>query len=109
MRTTHDKQIERQIGDSAIRVDTPMVTGANVSIWIPVGVAVTVWVLHIANATITCGIWGVNIFSDGPDIVASRASGFIDHGAEDIAQCFVQSYTERTKEVEKEKAGPKSS
>jgi hypothetical protein len=95
MRTTHDKQMERKICDSAIPVNTSSVTLAHVSSWIPVKVIIAGWVRHIANATIACGPWGVNVFSDGPDIGTCRASGSIDQGAEDIAHCFVQSYNQK--------------
>jgi hypothetical protein len=92
MNTTHDKQMERKICDSAVPVDTSLVTASSVSSWIPVIMVFAGRVRHVANTTIAFGPWGVNVFSDGPDVVSSRASGSIDHGAEDIAHRFVQSY-----------------
>ena len=89
MGTTHDKEIERKIGDSAVPVYTSIVTGASVSIWIPVIVTSTVRVVHIPEC-VTCGSRRVNIFSNFPNIFASLARVLIDEGTKDVAQSLVE-------------------
>ena len=89
MSTTHDKQIERKIGDSAVPVDTSIVTGALISSWIPVVVASTCRVAHISEC-VTCSKGRVNIFSNFPNIFASLARVSIDEGTKDVAQRLVE-------------------
>jgi hypothetical protein len=91
MSTTHDKKIERKIGDSAVPVDTSIVIGASISSWIPVVVASTDRVVHIPEC-VTCSSWSKNVFSNLPNIVASRAHGSIDEGTKDIAHRLVESW-----------------
>jgi hypothetical protein len=94
MSTTHDKQIERKIGDSAVPVDTSTITAPGISSWIPVVVASTGRVVHIP-VCVTCSSWRENIFSNFPNIVARLARISVDDGTKDIAHRLVESWRKK--------------
>jgi hypothetical protein len=105
MSTTHDKQIERKIGNPAVGVDTSIVIGASVSSWIPVVVASTFRVVHVTQG-VTCGSWRVNVFSNCPNVGASLTCVFIDEGTEDLAPRLAQGW--RIKRSKERRTGNKS-
>jgi hypothetical protein len=105
MCSTHNKQIERKVGDSAVPVDTSIVRGTRVSIGIPVIVASTFRVVHIPES-VTFFSWRVNVFSNFPNIVASLARVSVDEGTKDVAQGLVERWRfGKSRETVRNKSG----